>query len=123
MDKPKVKTYVHSKTYPVNSIRIPKAFALTTPSEAKIEQCLSFYIENGYFDREIILNNNGFLVDGYIKYLVVKAAEVEKIKVLQVHTEITYPAPPEPIKPMGFWARFGKIMKGERNENCIKNRA
>ena len=109
MDKPKVKTYVHSKTYPVNSIRIPKAFALTTPSEAKIEQCLSFYIENGYFDREIILNDNGFLVDGYIKYLICKAAEVEKIKVLQVHTEITYPeVKPEPIKRT-FWQRvFGK---------------
>lgn len=106
MDKPKVKTYVHSRTYPVNSIRIPKAFAVTAPSETKIEKCLSFYIENGYFDREIILNDNGYLVDGYIKYLIVKAAKIEKIKVLQVHTEITYPeVKPEPIKRLTFWQR------------------
>ena len=105
MDKPKVKTYVHNRTVSVSAIRIPRAFQNSPPSAEKVEQCLAFYLDNGYFDREIILTDNNFLVDGYIKYLIVAAAGEEKVKVLQVHTEITYPeVKPEPIKRT-FWQR------------------
>ena len=114
MDKPKVKVFtkVKSRTVLLKDIRIRKGFKLSQPDEDKQALCFERYIDNGYFDRSIILDDDGFLKDGYIAYLVAKVLGLEKVEVSQIKTVVVFPeveeTPPEPIKRT-FWQRvFGK---------------
>ena len=108
MDKPKVFTKVKSRTVLLSDIRIRKGFKLSNPDEDKQARCFERYIDNGYFDRSIILDDYGFLKDGYIAYLVANVLELEKVEVSQIKTVVVFPeveeTPPEPIK-LTFWQR------------------
>ena len=116
MDKPKVKVFtkVKSRTVLLKDIKIRKGFKLSQPDEDRQALCFTRYIDNGYFDRSIILDDDGFLKDGYIAYLVAKALNIEKVEVSQIKTVFVFPeveeeTPPEPIKKLRFWQRvFGK---------------
>jgi len=79
-----IKLYSHQHTVQLKSIKVNKAFRATTPSTDKVVYCEQFYLKNGFFDRDIIINQNGYIMDGYIAYLVAKAHNVEKIKVIQI---------------------------------------
>ena len=108
MEKVKVFTRVKSRTVLLKDIRIRKGFKLSNPDEDKQALCFTRYIDNGYFDRSIILDDNFFLKDGYIAYLVAKAVGLEKVEVSQIKTVIVLPeveeVTPEPIK-LTFWQR------------------
>lgn len=69
----------------LEDIKIPKAFALTSPREEKMCECREFWRYEGKQDRPIVINRKGFLIDGYYMYLVLlehceKYAMVRKLK-------------------------------------------
>lgn len=54
----------------VSEIKIKKSFKDKQPSVEKMNTCRKYYSENGKLDRDIIVDSSGYLIDGYVGYLV-----------------------------------------------------
>lgn len=63
----------------LSDIKIPEDFLASQPRQSKIQDCATYYAQNGALDRDIILDSDGFLVDGYIGYLVLLANGVAEV--------------------------------------------
>ena len=53
-------------------IKIPIAFKQSTPSDVKLSAERDFYKEKNTISKPLHITPNGFLVNGYVKYLVLK---------------------------------------------------
>lgn len=62
-------------TVKLSSIKIPKSYAVTTPSEKKVRTKRKKYRKGKL--RAITINTDGFLINGYINYLILKENNVE----------------------------------------------
>lgn len=56
----------------LDDIKITKCFQESIPREQKMKVCRDFWKENECQDRYLVVNRDGYLVDGYIMYLVLK---------------------------------------------------
>lgn len=54
----------------INLIKVPNRFSHSRPNEDKMEACREFYRTNHRLDRDIVVDENMVLKDGYIGYLV-----------------------------------------------------
>ena len=63
----------------LSEIKISNAFASTTPREDKVKVCRNYWEENHEQDRDIIVNKNNVLIDGYVQYLVLKENGIEEV--------------------------------------------
>lgn len=61
----------------LSEIKIPVDFESSTPNALKYAKCEKYYEETGNQDRYIVVNENNFLIDGYIMYLVLKSHDAE----------------------------------------------
>ena len=61
----------------LKDIKISEAFANTIPSEDKMCECREFWRYEQKQDRPIVVNQKGYLVDGYIMYLTLKEHKEE----------------------------------------------
>lgn len=61
----------------IDEIVIKKPFLESIPKQKKIDKCRDYWIKNHRQDRDIILNSNYELVDGYIQYLILKEFDIE----------------------------------------------
>lgn len=93
------------ETY-TSEIKILDKWRETLPDAEEQQLCYERYIQNGYFDRSIVIDDGKFLKDGYMAYRVARAVGLQTVKVSQIHLTIRYPeeTPPEPIK-LTFWQR------------------
>lgn len=66
-------------TIKLSSIKIPKSYAATTPSEKKVRTKRKKYRKGKL--RAITINTDGFLINGYINYLILKENNVEDAEV------------------------------------------
>lgn len=66
-------------TVKLSSIKIPKSYAVTTPSEKKVKTKRKKYRKGKL--RAITINTDGFLINGYINYLILKENNVEDVEV------------------------------------------
>lgn len=66
------------KTMKLSEIKISNAFAVTTPNIEKVNTCRNYWEENHKQDRDIVVNKNNVLIDGYIQYLVLKENGIEE---------------------------------------------
>lgn len=66
----------------VSKIKIKKDFKLSIPSKKKMEACRNYFKETGTLDRDIIVNRQGYLCDGYIGYLILLENGVEEIQTI-----------------------------------------
>lgn len=73
----------------INTIKIPRKFSNSTPNEDEMESCRRFYKANGILDRDIIVDENMELKDGYIGYLVLKENNASVVGVDQRTTRKT----------------------------------
>ena len=69
------------KTMRVSDIIIKDAFLETTPSKNKMDRCRKFYNKYGKLDKNILVNENNVLLDGYIRYLILKENNVDTAEV------------------------------------------
>ena len=69
------------KTMKLSDIKISSSFAATLPKEEKLNTCREYWNKNHKQDRDIVVNKDGILVDGYVQYLVLKEASVEDVNV------------------------------------------
>lgn len=63
----------------LSSIKIPKSYAVTTPSEKKVRTKRKKYRKGKL--RAITINTDGFLINGYINYLILKENNIEDAEV------------------------------------------
>lgn len=75
------------KTMDLDSIKISKMFAKSIPSQWKMDKRRKDFIENGIGNKLIKVDENNYLVDGYITYLILKEFGVEKTKVRECNKE------------------------------------
>lgn len=66
-------------TVKLSSIKIPKSYVVTTPSEKKVKTKRKKYRKGKL--RAITINTDGFLINGYINYLILKENNVEDAEV------------------------------------------
>ena len=66
-------------TVKLSSIKIPKSYAATIPSEKKVKTKRKKYRKGKL--RAITINTDGFLINGYINYLILKENNVEDVEV------------------------------------------
>lgn len=66
-------------TIKLSSIKIPKSYTVTTPSEKKVRTKRKKYKKGKL--RAITINTDGFLINGYINYLILKENNVEDAEV------------------------------------------
>lgn len=60
------------KLVAINEIKILPSFAKSKPRRWKMKECREFYAKHGVQDRYIVLNKNGYCIDGYVMYLILK---------------------------------------------------
>ena len=62
-------------------IKIKGSFKNSVPNDYKIAQCREYWKQHHLYIHDIVVNNNGCLVDGYIQYLVLKENGIEDVTV------------------------------------------
>ena len=66
----------------VSDINIQESFKNTPPAIEKIQDRLEYYKANNKFNKEIIINKDNILLDGYITYLICKLLNIDVAKVI-----------------------------------------
>ena len=96
-------------TIPTSEVKITKAFSQHMPRLSKLKTCVDFYRKNRCFDRQIIVDGEGYLHDGYCAYLVAVLAGVAEIKVLMIEEKAvlgvstTEPAKESELEPVKLY--------------------
>lgn len=65
----------------LSDIRIKSSFENSVPNDYKLEQCREYWNQHGFYLHNIVVNDKGYLVDGYIQYLVLKENDIEDVVV------------------------------------------
>ncbi len=66
----------------LSDIKIRKSFKRTSPNQDKMNACRDYYEKHCCIDRDLVVNRHGYLVDGYIGYLVLMENGVEEADVV-----------------------------------------
>lgn len=56
----------------IEDIKISDQFLASHPSSEKMERVEKYWLLTNHQDKPIVLDKNGYLVDGYIRYLIMK---------------------------------------------------
>ena len=56
----------------IEDIKISDQFLASHPSPEKMERFEKYWLLTNHQDKPIVLDKNGYLVDGYIRYLIMK---------------------------------------------------
>ncbi len=67
----------------IDEIKIPRNFSKSGINKKKLQQKEAFYIEFGYYQDRIILDENNLLLDGYSTYMLAKKNGVNEIEVIR----------------------------------------
>jgi hypothetical protein len=73
-----------SRILPIEDIKIPEAFAQTTPRMEKVEKAKAFYGVTRQFDKPVLIDRNGYIFDGYARFVAAKELGLDKVPVVQV---------------------------------------
>ena len=111
-------------TMPTEEIKITSAFSRSMPKLSKLKACMDFYRANGYFDRQIIIDESKYLHDGYCAYLTAKLLDVKTVRVLMVsgvekQSKPTLDSKPSTVKATETQKQFhpGMLVKITGNTN------
>lgn len=69
---------------PTSNIKVPRSFEKKLPSTQKIAERINAYRKTGAFDREVIVDKDNNLVDGYTVYLVCKMLGIDRIRCIKI---------------------------------------
>lgn len=65
----------------LSEIKINEEFSSTKPSNIKVQECRKFWAKNHKQDRYLVVNEDGYLIDGYIQYLILKENKVDEAEI------------------------------------------
>lgn len=69
------------RTIKLSDIKIQKCFEETTPTKEKMDECRWNWDNYHRQDRYIVVNQEGYLIDGYVQYLILKERNVEEAEI------------------------------------------
>ena len=52
----------------LSDVRIKGSFKNSFPNDYKLAQCREYWNRHGFYLHDIVVDNKGYLVDGYIQY-------------------------------------------------------
>lgn len=67
----------------LNKIKIKESFKKTQPQGWKMRERWEYYRKTGELHSPIVINERGYLVDGYTSYLIAKADGLKKVEVIK----------------------------------------
>lgn len=73
----------NTETISMIKIIIPCSFKATLPNPHKIYNCYKYYRSFQKFDRDIVLDKDNYLTDGYVAYLVAKMLGIRKVPIVR----------------------------------------
>lgn len=77
--------YIEQKEHymKLNKIKIKDSFKETEPKSWKMKSRWFYYRETGNLYSPIVVDQDGYLVDGYISYLIAKADGLKEVEVVR----------------------------------------
>lgn len=72
----------------LSDIRIKGSFKNSIPNDYKLTQCRDYWNQHGFYLHDIVVNNQDYLVDGCIQYLVLKENGIEDIVVRDLDKKV-----------------------------------
>lgn len=70
------------KKVKLKEIKIKPSFLSSVPNAKKVELYITKYVQTCKQAKPILIDKNGYLLDGYIQYLILKSFGVEKAEVI-----------------------------------------
>lgn len=67
----------------INDIKIKESFLETKPSEFKMAKCRQKWMVTGRQQKYVVVDEEGYLVDGYIQYLILKEVGENEVKCIR----------------------------------------
>ena len=64
-------------------IKIKDSFKKTQPSRQKMKNYWFYYRQTGELHSDIVVDREGYLLDGYTSYLIAEADGIKKIEVIE----------------------------------------
>lgn len=64
----------------IKDIKISKKFEERPPHDKKMKDKWFSYRKNGILESNIVIDDEGYLVDGYTSYLIAKADGIKKVE-------------------------------------------
>ena len=74
----------------ISDIKIPKSYRFSKPRQEKLDACRDYFRCHGIIDRDIVVNKDNIIKDGYIGYLILKENGIEDIDVVHMGNPNTY---------------------------------
>ena len=74
----------------LDDIKVSGSFLHSVPNANKLEKCRKYFMENGVLDRKLVLNDKGYLIDGYIGYVVLRENGIDVADVVVETDETKY---------------------------------
>lgn len=65
----------------LSNIKIQESFKQHPPAEWKMNYKVYYYLIHGKFEQPIVINKDGYLIDGYTTYLICKKKNKKYVKV------------------------------------------
>ena len=65
----------------LSNIKIQDSFKQHLPRERKMNYKVYYYLIHGKFEQPIVINKDGYLIDGYTTYLICKKKNIKYVKV------------------------------------------
>lgn len=66
----------------LEDIKIKEDFEKKKPNGYKMKAKWNYYRKTGSLESDIVIDENGYLIDGYTSYLIAKADSIKKIDVI-----------------------------------------
>lgn len=76
------------KEFDLRYVKISQEFASTVPADWKMERMKRRYDQTGELPKNIIINDDGILIDGYVTYLQAMKDGIDHLDVYRGHLEI-----------------------------------
>lgn len=67
----------------LSNIKIKDSFIEHPPREEKMNYKISCYLITGKFEQPIVINKEGYLIDGYTTYLICKGRNKKYVRVVR----------------------------------------
>lgn len=66
----------------LEDIKIKEDFKRKPPNKYKMKAKWNYYRKTGSLESDIVIDENGYLIDGYTSYLIAKADGIKKLDVI-----------------------------------------
>lgn len=66
----------------LKDIKIKEDFKRTPPNKYKMKAKWNYYRKTGSLESDIVIDKDGYLIDGYTSYLIAKADSIKKLDVI-----------------------------------------